>query len=81
MIREPKVWREEAGHSLATVARACGIEGKNPAKTYSRYETGECPAPAGVVEAVREMSRGRVTAESFHHVRLAHERRKKGAAA
>ena len=70
-IRQPKAWREEQRFSLAHVARSCGIAGRNPAKTYSRYELGESPCPAEVVEAVRVLSAGAVTAESFHHVRLA----------
>jgi transcriptional regulator with XRE-family HTH domain len=75
MIRDPKSWRTEAGMSLAAVAAGCGIGGKNPSKTYSRYETGESPAPADVVEAVRKISRGKITVESFHAARLAHLRK------
>jgi transcriptional regulator with XRE-family HTH domain len=70
MIRLPKTWREQAGLSCADVARRCGIAGKNPTKTYSRYETGESPAPALVIEAVRKLSAGKVDAETFQRARL-----------
>ncbi len=71
-IRDPKSWRNEAGLTLAEVAARAGITGRNPAKTYSRYETGQSPCPAPVVEAVRSLSEGAVGAEAFHKVRLRH---------
>lgn len=70
MIRDPKAWRTEAGLSLAHVAEACGIAGKNPSKTYSRYETGENKCPTEVIEAVRKLSSEAVGPDSWHQVRL-----------
>lgn len=70
MIREPKAWRVAAGFSVASVARQAGIQGNNPVRTYSRYESGENPCPAEVVEAVRMLSDGEVGAESWQKVRL-----------
>lgn len=72
MIRDPKSWRVDAGLSLAAVAARAGIVGKNPMRTYGRYERGEQPCPAEVVEAVRALSDGRVSAETWHQVRLAY---------
>lgn len=66
----PRAWRQAAGRTLAEVAAAAGISGKNPSRTLARYETGEnVPSPI-VVEAVRELSGGGVTAEAWHRVRL-----------
>jgi transcriptional regulator with XRE-family HTH domain len=70
LILDPKSWRVEAGLTLAAVAANAGIGGANPAKTYSRYETGESPCPATVVEAVRTLSGGLVGAEAFHAARM-----------
>jgi transcriptional regulator with XRE-family HTH domain len=70
MILDPKAWRLQAGLTLASVARAAGIEGRNPAKTYSRYEQGESACPAEIVERLRALSQGQLGAESFHAVRL-----------
>jgi len=72
MITHPKTWRLEAGLSLSTVAKQAGIAGANPARTYDRYERGESVCPADVIERVRAMSDGKVDAESWQSVRLAH---------
>lgn len=71
MIRNPKTWRNGAGLTLAKVAAECGITGRNPARTYNRYETGEKQAPAEVVAAVDRVSGGKVRAASFQAVRMA----------
>lgn len=65
MIRNPRYWREKAGFSLADVASKAGIIGRNPSRTYARYETGENQCPVPVIESVRRLSGGRVTAESW----------------
>ncbi len=67
---QPKHWREQAKISLGEIARRLGVEGKNPARTYHRYETGERAAPAGIVERFREVSNGAVRAEDWHETRL-----------
>jgi transcriptional regulator with XRE-family HTH domain len=71
MIRDPRKWREKAGFTLARVAVEVGIDGQNPARTYARYERGENQCPVTVIEKVRALSRGRVTAESWCAVRSA----------
>lgn len=71
MPSDPKDWRAQADLTLASAAMLAGIQGRNPSKTYSRYETGESPCPAAVVEKIRAGSNGQVTAESWHAVRLA----------
>jgi transcriptional regulator with XRE-family HTH domain len=65
MIRSPRKWREKAALSLADVAAKVGIVGRNPSRTYARYETGENQCPVPVIEGVRLLSKGRVTAESW----------------
>lgn len=69
---DPKAWRVGAGKGLTEIARAVGLGGKNPARTYDRYEKGEQECPAEVVEAVRQMSGGIVGAESWLRARMAY---------
>lgn len=76
----PHDWRAQAGLSLAKAAEAAGIAGKNPARTYGRYEAGETPVPAEVVEAIQNASGGAVTPASWHQVRLGFLRANGGAA-
>lgn len=71
MIRQPKTWRLKAGFSLALVAIEAGIGGRNPSRTYDRYERGINVCPAAVIETVRRLSKGAVTAEAWQRVRLA----------
>lgn len=67
----PKHWREQTGISLAELARRLGVAGKNPARTYQRYETGERAAPAAIIQRFREISHDAVRAEDWHEARLA----------
>lgn len=68
---DPKAWREAQGLTQAAVASLAGIGGRNPSRTYQRYEIGAQQAPAEVVASVEQQSRGTVTAASWHAVRLA----------
>jgi transcriptional regulator with XRE-family HTH domain len=76
MALEPKVWRERAGLTLRDLAVKAGIRGKNPARTYDRYERGEQDCPPAVMEAVRIQSGGAVGAEQWLKVRLRRLRRR-----
>lgn len=66
----PKAWRLSSGFSQGHVAKKAGLTGANPSRTYDRYESGECPCPAAVIEAVRKLSEGVVGAESWQRQRL-----------
>src|SRR3569833_1561666 len=61
----PSEWRLRTGLSLAAMARALAIPGKNPTRTYQRYETGERQPPLRLIEQVRLMSRDAVTNTSW----------------
>jgi transcriptional regulator with XRE-family HTH domain len=68
--RDPREWRKETGKTLADVASLAGIAGRNPSRTYARYETGDNQCPANVIEAVRVLSAGAVTGDSWQRVRV-----------
>lgn len=68
-IPTPAEWRQQRGCTLKFCADYAEIGGKNPGQTYARYERGENPCPAGVVEAIRELSDGAVGAESWQRAR------------
>lgn len=72
MIRDvdPRSWREQAGKTLAEVAQAIGISGKNPARTYARYETGASRCPETVIAAIERLSGGAVTPTSWLRLRM-----------
>ena len=70
-IVSPLQWRLNVGLTLAAAAERAGIAGKNPLRTYARYESGAQPCPPHVVEAIRTASSGTVGAESWHRARLA----------
>ncbi|MBI1202578.1 MAG: hypothetical protein GC182_08710 [Rhodopseudomonas sp.] len=72
MSQNPRDWRIAKSLSQATVARAAGITGSNPARTYDRYERGQYLCPTQIVENVRRLSDGAVDAMSWHKVRLAY---------
>lgn len=65
---KPAEWRRNAGLSQASVAKLVGIEGKNPSRTWQRYETGERQPRADVIAAVERVSKGKVTAKSWTEV-------------
>ena len=69
----PLQWRTSAGKSLAAIARQVaaevGLTGKNPARTYQRWETGANRVPVEVVAAIERLSGGIVTAASWCETR------------
>jgi transcriptional regulator with XRE-family HTH domain len=64
-------WRLGCKLTRAACARALGIEGRNPSRTMQRIETGETRADAPIVEKIRALTGGMVTAEDMHQQRLA----------
>ena len=69
----PQEWRRSSGLSQAEVAKLLGLEGKNPSRTWQRYETGERQPRPNVIVAVQRISKGKVTARSWETVRLQRE--------
>lgn len=61
----PRAWRMSLQMSQTSAAQRVGIEGKNPARTWQRWESGQQEPPLRVVIAVEQISGGRVTAESW----------------
>lgn len=68
----PIEWRAKAGLSQEAVARALGLGGRNPARTWSRYERGERQPRAEMIAAVEKLTRGKVTATSWVQARETH---------
>lgn len=81
MILDPKSWRIAEGRTLMAVATLCGIVGRNPARTYGRYEDGSAPCPAIVIETVLALSEGAVGPEAWHQVRIGFLERRRTPAA
>lgn len=52
-----------------------GITGKNPSRTWQRYETGEREPPVSVIAKLEMISDGAVTTTSWMHVRQAYQAR------
>lgn len=65
----PREWRLSEQRSLAAVAREIGVEGKNPARTYQRWEAGESDPPLKIVSAIESLSTGKVTFQSWVSLR------------
>jgi transcriptional regulator with XRE-family HTH domain len=64
-------WRKSNKLSLSQMAERLGIGGRNPSRTYQRYETGENRPDADTVQKIIEMTAGAVTAQDMHETRLA----------
>jgi transcriptional regulator with XRE-family HTH domain len=65
----PKRWRQQKQLSMAGIAAMLGIGGKNPARTWHRYETGISAPPISLVARVELISDGQVTTSSWMNVR------------
>lgn len=52
-----------------------GIGGKNPSRTWQRYETGEREPPISVIARLEIISEGAVTTSSWMLVRQAYQER------
>lgn len=70
LILDPRAWRACKKYSLADMAKAAGIQGKNPLRTYSRYESGQHPCPSQVIENIRKFSNGEIGAEAWQKARM-----------
>jgi len=57
----PRQWRTATKLTLEEAAAAVGIRGKNPARTWQRWEVGDRAPPHLVVATVAKLSEGRVT--------------------
>lgn len=68
----PRDWRQSQKLSLEAAAVRLGVSGKNPARTWQRWETGQHAAPLEVIIAVEQMSGGRVTPASWAQIRRRH---------
>lgn len=77
----PKQWRLDRGWSQAKAATSLGYGGKNPARVWHRWETGEGEPPLSVVVRIEIMSDGQVTAASWLAVRQAYLARNRERAA
>src|SRR5258707_219663 len=52
----PKRWRLANRLSMAATAATVGVRGKNPARTWQRWENGECTPPLQVVVNIEELN-------------------------
>ena len=65
----PKRWRQHRNMSMAGMAAMLGIGGKNPARTWQRYETGAIEPPLSLVARLEMISEGKVTTSAWLSVR------------
>lgn len=65
----PRSWRKSQGLSLAAAAAICGVSGKNPARTWQRWETGEREPSIKAIAAVEQASCGQVKVCSWNVIR------------
>jgi len=65
----PRSWRKSKGLSLAAAAAICGVAGKNPARTWQRWETGEREPSIRAVAAVERASCGQIKACNWNVIR------------
>lgn len=63
-------FRAASGLSKADLGRALGYTKANPSRFYERFETGELPADADLVERISKLTAGIVSAADMHAVRL-----------
>lgn len=68
----PLVWRHGEKLSQEAAARRVGISGKNPARTWQRWESGQLEPPLAVVITVEQISAGAVTAQAWAVARRAY---------
>jgi transcriptional regulator with XRE-family HTH domain len=67
----PKRWRQQREMTMAGVALMLGIVGKNPSRTWQRYENGEREPPISIVAKLEMISDGAVSTASWMQVRQA----------
>ncbi len=61
----PRQWRLNAKLSLCAAAGLVGVTGRNPARTWQRWERGDTNPPVKIVAKVEELSQGRVKAADW----------------
>lgn len=71
MLKSPKQWRQDSKLSMAKAAAIAGVGGKNPARTWQRWETGLLEPPLRVISAIEEASGGLVTINSWRAISVA----------
>ncbi|WP_085032324.1 hypothetical protein [Ensifer aridi] len=57
---------------MAGIASMLGIAGKNPSRTWQRYETGEREPPITIIAKLEMISDGSVNTASWMQVRQAY---------
>lgn len=60
---------------MAGIASMLGIVGKNPSRTWQRYENGEREPPVSIIAKMEMISEGAVTSSSWMHVRQSYQSR------
>ena len=57
---------------MAGIAMMLGMGGKNPSRTWQRYETGAAQPPISIVAKMEMISEGQITTASWLSVRQAY---------
>lgn len=65
----PQEWRTGRGLSQDALAKLLGLSGKNPARTWQRWEVGDRQPPLSIIAKLEALSDGRVTTRSWIAVR------------
>jgi len=73
----PGEWRNKRGLSLEAAAAIAGIGGKNPSRTWQRWELGIRQPPVDVIALLEVQSDGALTAASWAKVRAASQDRRR----
>lgn len=68
----PRAWRKSKKLSMREAAVRAGVVGKNPGRTWQRWETGALEPPLAIVQSVSAQSLNAVTIESWREVRRQH---------
>lgn len=70
----PEEWRRGRKLSQEALAKLLGLSGKNPARTWQRWERGDRQPPLSIIAKVETLSDGKVTTRSWIDVRTDSER-------
>jgi predicted transcriptional regulator len=60
---------------MASIASMLGIVGKNPSRTWQRYETGEREPPLEIIAKLEMISDGAVSTSSWMQIRQTYRTR------
>jgi transcriptional regulator with XRE-family HTH domain len=69
----PEEWRKDRGLSQEAMARVVGVSGKNPSRTWQRWESGEAQPPIRIIAKIDSLTDGKVNLQSWAVVRAARE--------